>query len=321
MRRFALLTIFTFCSLGVYSQNTSESTDDFWKVIEMIFGSLPDVTSPTDEEILDNLISLLEDDESQKERGIIQYKIGTYDGEYYIQDDIKLPWGFGTFKFNSGMQYLGDFVNGLPHGTGTMTLNDETKYSGQFIEGKISGWGTFTVNGQSKTGLFLNAKFIREEFIPHPKAKYFSDRISDYTKSISFAYDDGVYYGEYIIDDGRKVPHGGGQYSDEFITYQGEFNYGEFTGKARVITDYFTYVGDVIDKIYNGHGIIYDWHGAVYEGQFKDGEFDGHGVLKNGDGSQYEGDFKEGVMHGHGKYTTKTGDVYEGLFENGSFVK
>lgn len=52
--------------------------------------------------------------------------------------------------------------------------------------------------------------------------------------------------------------------------------------------------------------------GAVYVGQWLNGERDGLGVQSWPDGSRYEGEWKNNKASGHGKLTHSDGDTYEG---------
>ena len=52
--------------------------------------------------------------------------------------------------------------------------------------------------------------------------------------------------------------------------------------------------------------------GAVYTGEWLDGERDGTGVQEWLDGSRYVGQWRAGKANGHGKMLHANGDVYEG---------
>ena len=62
----------------------------------------------------------------------------TYEGEF---KDGKVH-GHGTYVWPDGTTYTGDFVDGLPEGTGTITWPDGTSYMGKFVDGRLEGAGT-----------------------------------------------------------------------------------------------------------------------------------------------------------------------------------
>ncbi len=55
--------------------------------------------------------------------------------------------------------------------------------------------------------------------------------------------------------------------------------------------------------------------GAVYTGQFKDGQIHGDGKVTYSDGSSYTGQWKQNIREGKGKMNFKNGDQYKGDFK------
>ncbi len=55
--------------------------------------------------------------------------------------------------------------------------------------------------------------------------------------------------------------------------------------------------------------------GAVYSGQFKNGQIHGKGKLKFSNGSVYEGDWRSNFRQGKGKLVFRSGDTYVGDFQ------
>jgi hypothetical protein len=97
--------------------------------------------------------------------------------------------GFGTFTWENGSKYIGEFKNGNMHGQGTFLFgagNAGTKYVGEFKNGFIDGFGTWTwpngekyigeskfnkmhgkgtyyyTDGTEKKGTWINDKYIDE---------------------------------------------------------------------------------------------------------------------------------------------------------------
>ena len=64
-----------------------------------------------------------------------------------------------------------------------------------------------------------------------------------------------------------------------------------------------------------GHGIYKFKDGAIFEGQFKDGQKNGHGILKLKDGNIYEGEWEDDLIVKYGydneKYFIKIEDKFK----------
>ena len=81
--------------------------------------------------------------------------------------------------------------------------------------------------------------------------------------------------------------------------------------------DYGRYVGQVINGLREGKGIMYHNNGDRYEGDFRNDKAEGKGIYyysKSGD--RYEGDWKNDKKEGKGIYYWKDGDRYEGDWNN-----
>jgi hypothetical protein len=63
------------------------------------------------------------------------------------------PHGSGLYEFSDGDVYKGESQAGAFSGDGTYTWKDKTRYDGNFKEGKREGFGKFTwVNGDTYYG-------------------------------------------------------------------------------------------------------------------------------------------------------------------------
>ena len=75
--------------------------------------------------------------------------------------------GYGTYVWNNGNKYVGNFEAGARHGKGIFTYHDGTIYEGDFQNNKRHGKGTITY--PSKIGLgkyigdFKDGKYISGE--------------------------------------------------------------------------------------------------------------------------------------------------------------
>ena len=71
--------------------------------------------------------------------------------------------GTGTYVWNNGNIYEGEFKDDFMHGTGKLYIVGKGTYEGEYVEGKKSGEGTFNfANGDTYKGAWLNDKMEGE---------------------------------------------------------------------------------------------------------------------------------------------------------------
>ena len=69
-------------------------------------------------------------------------------------------YGYGTYLFDSGDKYVGEYKDGKKNGQGTYTYANGAKYVGEYKNGKKNGQGTYTPpNGDKYVGEFKNGYF------------------------------------------------------------------------------------------------------------------------------------------------------------------
>ena len=84
-----------------------------------------------------------------------------YDNGYYIGDvdSNDERHGFGTYYWNDGDKYEGNWIHGERTGKGTYYYSDGDKYVGDFVDGYFHGKGTYYwTDGDRYEGDWLNGK-------------------------------------------------------------------------------------------------------------------------------------------------------------------
>ena len=82
------------------------------------------------------------------------YDNGYYEGDFNEKGERH---GIGTFYYDNGNKYEGQWVNGYRTGQGTFTWANGDKYEGQFVNGYLHGNGTiFWANGDKYEGQWVD---------------------------------------------------------------------------------------------------------------------------------------------------------------------
>ena len=233
--------------------------------------------------------------------------------------------GKGTYVYESGARYMGEFRNGKIHGEGTLFFSNGNKYFGtwqnQFREGK--GKMVFS-NGDVYKGHFSKSKFNGKGTMDFASG----DRYTGQWKN-DLQHGKGVY----IFDDGNR--------------YEGMFSGGKFDGLGTMFyTDGSVYEGSWKSNYKDGQGVYTSADGEKLEGLWLSGKYldenlaeeiadepegdknkiledelrncnktrcnDGVGVYTYGDGSKWIGEFLEGRPEGQGTCYYSNGDKYVG---------
>jgi hypothetical protein len=224
--------------------------------------------------------------------------------------------GYGTFEFDNGSRYIGDFKGGKPHGKGILYFANGNKYIGHWIDSFREGEGRFVyVEGHEYRG-----QFLRNAFHGHGVMTYANgDR----------------YEGNWAND----RPHGQGIYFfGNGQRYEGEFVEGRFHGQGVMFyVDGSRFEGLWARGKQHGPGAwIYpdgtrtagEWaEGVPRQGNVSaqaegDGPYDrncnvvfcqdGTGSFTYSDGSRYLGEFWQGHPQGFGTVYYINGDKYTG---------
>ena len=69
------------------------------------------------------------------------------------------PHGKGTYSWEDGAEYTGDYVDGEKSGNGEFKWNDGRKYEGQYLKDLQHGKGKYSYpNGRTKEGTWKEGK-------------------------------------------------------------------------------------------------------------------------------------------------------------------
>lgn len=105
----------------------------------------------------------------------------------------------------------------------------------------------------------------------------------------------------------------------ESLQFEGRLkdgNYEEY-GEEHWENGRYKYVGNYLQGVFSGSGILYNEDGSVlYRGDFAQGKYDGSGELSE-DGLTYSGEFSGGILQGSGVVTKDGVTLYTGGFTDG----
>ena len=73
--------------------------------------------------------------------------------------------GFGTYKYNDGSTYIGEFNNGNRHGIGSFIFPNNAKYQGRWANDKFHGKGILKSLDNNIEGIWKENKMISFKFL------------------------------------------------------------------------------------------------------------------------------------------------------------
>lgn len=227
--------------------------------------------------------------------GEIQLKTGIYTGE----TDFGYFLGTGSFKFNSGESYSGEWNENAYNGLGELKVPSEGKYKGEFSGFEKKGEGTFTWDdGTIYQGQWKNDCMDGHgEYIEPDGVKY-----------------SGIFKENAFVLGTCSIENKTGKYTLEY-------NNGKIDSASIILSDGTHYDGDVDQNMIDGNGKMIFPNQDTYSGSFQEGKRSGMGVYTWFTGESYDGEWSEDQLSGTGKYTYSDGGVLEGTFLNNSFVK
>lgn len=204
--------------------------------------------------------------------------------------------GYGKMTFANGDVYEGPFVDGKRHGEGTYRWADGGSYTGAFVDGQRTGNGVMVYSsGNRYEGPFVNGK-------PHGAGTY--------------TWTDGAsYVGGYV--DGLRHGQGKMKYSDGAV-YEGNWAGGKRNGQGTMVyVGGDSYTGAFVENQRHGEG-TYRWaNGNSYTGGWVENQRTGQGTYTWASGGSHTGTFSNGVCQGYGKRVYQDGGIYEGNWVDG----
>jgi|GEM_PF-2744158 len=159
--------------------------------------------------------------------------------------------GYGTYVFDDGSKYVGNFINSKLDGQGTYTTAKGERYTGEFKYGMYNGYGTYYYSdGTAKEGTWENNEF--KESVASAKTGCVSGDCQNGTGVYSFV---------------------------EGHLYKGAFKNGAFNGYG--VYSFKTgdlYAGQFLNNKFHGKGKYTHLNGVLEDGIWTDNQFTGNGV-------------------------------------------
>ena len=187
---------------------------------------------------------------------------------------------FGTFTYDDGNKYVGEWKDNNRGGQGTYTYADDGRVKeGTWKDNKLNGQGTLThTNGHKYVGGWLDGRYFGQGTLTYADWYGQKDYVGKFKNSLE--------HGQ-----GTKTWLNGDK-------YVGEWNEGSMAGQG-------TYTWEI---------------GRKYVGQFKDGDRSGQGTFTWENGDKYVGEFRNNNINGQGTFTYEDGRVVKGLWEDNEFL-
>lgn len=222
--------------------------------------------------------------------------------------------GRGTYVWNDGDRYVGQYRNGKRNGFGTYFFKNGDRFMGKYRDGKRNGKGVYMwASGARYEGNYTDSK-------RHGAGKYTS--ASGQTSYSMYNY--GTKTRTLSASEYRNMISGG---SSTRVTPRRTASTGCVQGNCQngkgtyVWSDGDRYVGNYRNGKRNGFGTYFFKSGDRFMGQYRDGNRNGKGVYMWSSGARYEGNYVNSKRHGVGKYTNSSGHASYYLYNHGNKVR
>ncbi len=244
--------------------------------------------------------------------------------------------GYGTYVWDSGDKYIGDFSNSQRHGSGTYYFSNGDKYVGEWKNGAFDGYGSYYyAGGAQDVGYWSNNKYLGKNR-PNNNSNVSSGCISGDCDNGhgTYVFSTGEKYEGYWVSQKRKGF--GTNYWTNGSWYRGEWADDKRNGEGtNEYSNGDKYVGEWKDDKRDGEGTLFYANGTIEKGYWSKGEYlgnqninqtgcisgdcqDGFGTKIYDDGGKYEGNFVAGIREGEGTYEWTDGGRYSGNWKGGN---
>ena len=228
-------------------------------------------------------------------RGKARFDNGdVYEGTW----EAGLMHGRGVYVFHTDARYEGEFRRGAMHGQGTMHYPDGGVYVGHWVGNKKSGLGRqVTPSGKTQDGRWVNGRFAGAAR-PTPDSRQKPPRRSATPAPATPARE--------ATDNAATVAA---------ITARPDRATARPQNTSGALRD--------CSAVYceDGTGRYTYRDGAVYTGEFEDGQPSGRGQVRYANGDRYEGYWFGNAPDGKGTYTFANGRSVLGKWEEGRLVR
>lgn len=265
--------------------------------------------------------------------------------------------GKGTFVFESGAKYTGEFLNGSMHGQGILAFTNGDKYLGSFQNQFREGKGKFVfANGDEYVGQLKKNKFSGEGIIKYADGTVYEGNWEDSKPNglgeIRFL--NGNRY-EGMVKNANPEGEGVMFYANK-SKYEGAWKAGKRHGKGKLTeangeTKIGAWENDKLNAkeqtniastpnnadneqdtknpkrncnqqyCHNCQGEYTYTDGTKYYGDFKNGNPEGKGTVYYATGDRYVGGWAEHSPHGEGIMYYKNGRAFGGQWNHGEPIR
>ena len=241
-----------------------------------------------------------------------------YEGEW--QNNMR--HGKGTLTWPDGSRYEGEWRNDMAHGKGNLAWLDGERYEGEWRSDKKHGRGTYIwLDGRYYEGEWQNNMRHGMGTLTWPDGERFEGEWQNdmaHGRGSNTWPDGSRYEGEWLDD---KM-HGKGTYIwPDGSRYEGEWQNDMAHGRGSITwPDGKRYEGEWQNDMAHGRGSITWPDGERYEGEWRDDKMHGKGTYIWPDGSRYEGEWQDDMKHGKGTFTSSDGRRFEQEWHKGELV-
>jgi hypothetical protein len=264
--------------------------------------------------------------------------------------------GKGTFLFESGAKYSGEFLNGTMHGQGILTFTNGDKYLGAFQNHFREGKGKFIfANGDEYIGNLKKNKFTGEGIMKYANGTIYEGNWEDNKPNGlgEIRFSNGSRY-EGMVKNGNPEGEGVMFYANK-TKYEGAWKAGKRNGNGKMtetngevvvgvwqedkpsgnkVENYTSATPNSTEQepknpkrncnqqyCHNCQGEYTYSDGTKYFGDFKNGNPEGKGTVQYATGDRYVGGWSEHSPHGEGIMYYKNGRVFGGVWNHGDPIR